>query len=231
MPSMLSAKWRCMFSTLTARIIEPKPSTVPMRVSALIVGPANALAQQELRLRDVREHLGPQLERRVEDLGAELLAVRLLPRLRRGHAVLRARRHVRAVVGEAAVTAHTAGDERLGDAVVREQLGLGPVQLEVAHGPECKCRPASDPATRAKPRRAVAVETAGATTRDAQTDAGVDLGELVGRHHRPQRRDRDLELVEIGLAGRELLQQQAGPHQRPHDRAVHVASPTSRITS
>ena len=28
-----------MSSTLTARIIEPKPSTVPMRVSALIVGP------------------------------------------------------------------------------------------------------------------------------------------------------------------------------------------------
>ena len=55
--------------------------------------------------------------------------------------------------------------------------------------------------------------------RDAQADAGVDVGELIGRHHRPQRRDRDLELIEVGLAGRELLQQQA--------RAASAPAPTA----
>jgi len=36
---------------------------------------AHSLAQQVLRLRDVGIRLGPHLDRRVEDLGAELLAV------------------------------------------------------------------------------------------------------------------------------------------------------------
>ena len=45
--------------------------------------------------------------------------------------------HVRAVGGEAAVTTHAARDERLGDGVGREQLLLGPGQLEVAHGAKC----------------------------------------------------------------------------------------------
>ncbi len=89
----------------------PKPSTVPMRVSACDRRPGNARAEQELRLRDVREHLGPQLDRCVEHLGTEHLAVRLLPCLDCRHPVLGARRDVRAVGGEAAVAAHAAGDE------------------------------------------------------------------------------------------------------------------------
>ena len=82
--------------------------------------------------------LGPQLERRVEDLGAELLAVRLLPRLDRGHAVAGARRHVLAVRVESAVAAHAAGDERLGDVVTGEELGLGPRELDINHRGECR---------------------------------------------------------------------------------------------
>ena len=46
-----------------------------------------------------------------------------------GHAVLGAGRDVGAVVVEAAVAAHAAGDERLGDRMGREQLLLGPLRL------------------------------------------------------------------------------------------------------
>src|SRR4029078_12452491 len=42
-------------------------------------GRGDAFTEQVLRLRHAREDLGPQLDRRVEDLGAELVAVRLLP--------------------------------------------------------------------------------------------------------------------------------------------------------
>ena len=59
-----SSKKRCMSPGCTWRIIEPKPSTVPMRVSDVIVGSRTPSPQQVLRLRDVRERLGPQVERR-----------------------------------------------------------------------------------------------------------------------------------------------------------------------
>jgi hypothetical protein len=39
----------------------------------------DAFAQQILRLRDVREHFGPQLQRCIENLGSEVLPMRLLP--------------------------------------------------------------------------------------------------------------------------------------------------------
>ena len=45
---------------------------------------------------------------------------------------------------------------------------------------------------------------------------------MLGRHHRTQRRDRDFELREVGLAGREPLQRQAGPHEHAHEPALHV---------
>ena len=120
--------------------------------------PRYALTQQILRLRDVREGVGPLLDRRVENVVAEQLAMRLLPRLRRGYTIFRARRHVAAVVGEPAVTANSARDERLGHVVVREQLDLGPLQLEVAHDQTVYARvtlvptgPAAAPA-QARPR-------------------------------------------------------------------------------
>ena len=46
-----------------------------------------------------------------------------------GDAVLRARRHVGAVVVEAAMAAHPARDQRLGEVVVFEELGLGVFEL------------------------------------------------------------------------------------------------------
>ena len=55
--------------------------------------------------------------------------------------------------------------------------------------------------------------------------ARLDLGELLGGQHRPQRCDRDLELVEVGLTGRQLLQPQAGPHQHPHPALAACSSP------
>ena len=121
----------------------------------------HAFAQQVLRLRDVREDLGPELDRRVEDLGAELIAVRLLPRPDRGHTVTRARRDVPAVRVETAVAAHAARNERLGDVVIGEQLRLGPGQLEIDHRRSVEARPVRSPtrnrATTARP------QTAGAT--------------------------------------------------------------------
>ena len=90
------------------------------------------------------------------------------------------------------MTAHAAGDERLGDVVVGEQLALGPRELQVVIAGSVEVRaPASD---------------RGRDRGDAPADAGVDLGALLGGEHRAQRRDRDLELVEIGLTGREPLQ-------------------------
>ncbi len=54
----------------------PKPSTVPMRVSVAISGSGTPAVMRKLRLGDVGEVRGPGVERDVEDLGAELLAVR-----------------------------------------------------------------------------------------------------------------------------------------------------------
>ena len=84
----------------------------------------------------------------------------------RRHAVARARRHVRAVGVEAAVAAHAAGDERLGDVVPGEQLGLGPRELDIAHRGECRSW---------RPTRPGA-QNAGRDRRDAAADAGLDLG-------------------------------------------------------
>ena len=139
MPAIDSSKCRCKSpGSRRARIIEPKPSTVPMRVSDVIVGSRTPSRNRYFDCATFGNDLGPQLERRVEDLGAELLAVRLLPRVDRGHAVLRAGRDVRAVGGEAAVAAHAARDQRLGDVVGREQLLLGPGQLEIGSWAQCK---------------------------------------------------------------------------------------------
>ena len=50
-----------------------------------------------------------------------------------------------------------------------------------------------------------------------------DVARVLDREHRLHRRDRDGELVEVGLAGRELLQLQAGPHHGPHPAPAAVA--------
>ena len=129
---MLSSKCGCMSSTVTARIIEPKPSTVPMRVSDAIVGAGHALAQQILRLRDVRER--PRATTRAARRGSRCRTVRgapaATPRSRaRGTscAATRTRRRRCSRRG----SARRPAIERLGDVVGRQQLRLGPVQLQV----------------------------------------------------------------------------------------------------
>ena len=72
---------------------------------------------------------GPAVEADVEQLGAEVLGVLGLPVVDGRPAVLRARRHVVAVVVEAAVALHAVGDEWLDDLVRLEQFGLSPLQL------------------------------------------------------------------------------------------------------
>ena len=85
-----------------------------MRVSVEMIGSG---APDWIRRRacvDVRVVLGPRLERDVEQRRGELLGPLRFPRLDGRHAVARPRRDVGAVVVEAAVAAHAAGDERLG---------------------------------------------------------------------------------------------------------------------
>ena len=59
----------------------------------------------------------------------------------------------------------------------------------------------------------------------------LDLGELLGGEHRPQRRDRDLELVEVGLARRELLQPQARAASAPAPTRQSMCLAAKRMTS
>jgi len=79
------------------------------------------------------EVLGPALEGDVEDGRTELLDPLLLPRVDGRPAVERAGRHVVAVLVEPAVAAHAVGDQRFGDHVVGEQLGLGEGDLSRGH--------------------------------------------------------------------------------------------------
>ena len=112
----LSSKYRCRSPTLRrARIIEPKPSTVPMRVSDVIVGSRTPSRSRYFDCATFGNALGPQLERRVEDLGAELSrgATAATRRSRARGTACAARRTRRR--REAAVAAHAAGDQRLGD--------------------------------------------------------------------------------------------------------------------
>ena len=60
-------------------MLAPKPSTVPMRVSVGMSGSGTPGLMRKRGLLDVGEVLGPGVERDVEHLGAELLAVLLLP--------------------------------------------------------------------------------------------------------------------------------------------------------
>ena len=76
-PAIGSSKCACMSSTFTARISAAEAFDGADARERRDRRLAHALAQQVLRLRDVREHLGPRRERRVEDLGAERGAVRL----------------------------------------------------------------------------------------------------------------------------------------------------------
>ena len=80
------------------------------------------VAQQEACLVDVRVVVGPRLDRRVKDLGAERAPVLFLPCGERGRAEPGAGRDVGAVVQKTAVAADAAGDERLLEVVGREQL-------------------------------------------------------------------------------------------------------------
>ena len=50
----------------------------------------------------------------------------------------------------------------------------------------------------------------------------LDLGQLLGGEHRPQGRDRNLDLVEGWLAGGEPLQREPGTHEDPHPAPLHV---------
>ena len=65
---------------------------------------------------------------------------------------------------------------------------------------------------------------------DGSLPAQLDLGELLGGEHRPQRRDRDLDLVEARLAGREPLQREAGTHEDPDPRHC-MCFAANRMTS
>ncbi len=96
---------------------------------------AYALAQQVARLVEVRVRLGPGLQRRVDDLAAELLAVSSLPRLDRRRSEPRPRRQVPAIGAEAAVAPDTTRQQRLGHVVAREQLVGCPLGLLGSHGP------------------------------------------------------------------------------------------------
>ena len=108
----------------------PKPSTVPMRVSVAMMGSGTPAADEELGLLDVGE-VG-RARCRAGRRGASVPKVGPvlgLPGLDGRHPVAGAGRDVGAVVVEAAVAAHAVGDERLGEVVVGEQLGLGVGQL------------------------------------------------------------------------------------------------------
>ena len=61
---------------------------------------------------------------------------------------------------------------------------------------------------------------------------GLDLGELLGGEHRPQRRDRHLDLVERGLAGGELLEQRGpGFISDPDPAPLSMCLAAKRMTS
>ena len=98
--------------------------------------------------------------------------------------------------------------------------------VELATG---RCGSGSAPDASAKSRR----PAAGRGRRGAMAgrDAGLDLGELLGGHHRPQRRDRHLELVERRLARREPLQREPGLHQRRAPSALSMCFAAKRMTS
>ena len=127
-------------------------------------------AEQVLRLRDVRVARATA-ERHVEDLGAELLTVRSLPRVDRG---TRCRARGRIDLGvEAAVAAVPPDGAR------RRTSRGAPLRSTVCRCHEVHVCPAGRrggfrPRRVTRPRRAAR------------------------REHRPQRRDRDLELVEVG---------------------------------
>ena len=90
----------------------------------------DAAAEQQSRLREVRVARRPLVERRLGDLGAERGAVIRLPGGDRRVTARGPRRQVSPGTVEAAVATPTIHHDRLGDRIGREQLGLGPLELQ-----------------------------------------------------------------------------------------------------